>query len=75
MLSVAELLLFEALKASDQLLSTKDVLKMQMDEDLMLRDLDKAWYHCPLGPPLSPLVDGHQDETALDVMPPEQADT
>lgn len=54
MLKVPEFPLLEFLKLSDHILSPEKIVKLEMDEDRMFRDIDKARHLCSLSPPLSP---------------------
>lgn len=54
MLKVSGLCLLDSLKSNDHILSVEEVLNSKVDEDLMLRDLDKAGIVYPLSPPMSP---------------------
>lgn len=66
MLRVLEFPLLESLKASDHILFAEEVLKLEMDEDTMFRDLHMARHLCSLGPSMSPPQP--QNNAALDVV-------
>lgn len=53
MLSIPKLLLLNHLKSVDHILSVDEVLRLDVDQDKMFKELDKAGYVCPLGPPMS----------------------
>lgn len=52
-LKVLELPFLEQLKGVDHILSVDKVLRIDVDEDRIFRQLDKARVVCPLGPPIS----------------------
>lgn len=54
MLSISERPLLNHLKNVDRILSTDEVLRMDVDEYKIFRELDRAGYVFPRGPPMSP---------------------
>lgn len=54
MLRVSSFPLLDSLKSNDRILSPKEILKSEVDEDSMFMDLDKIGHVYSLGPPMSP---------------------
>lgn len=46
--------LLESLKSNDHILSAEKILKSEVDEDKIFKELDKSGFVYPLGPSMSP---------------------
>lgn len=53
MMRASDLPFLEVVKLSDQPLTVEDVLKIEVDKDLMFRELDRSGHVCCLGPDVS----------------------